>query len=274
MPAKNALDDLFGTKPARRLPPLKPRSKVEEDFIEEINNAGPPTKAKRGRLAPPLEVKPEKTIELIPIDLREFTVKLEGISPLIVHRFSEKAKKQIEDKQQQRAKEPKGARDPHAEYLASLYPMPGFEAKVGKPNCKYGIKAVWFKLAAVAACRFTDGLPMTKARGAFHVLGESGGLVELHYKSLRSREDPVTIGQGSTRDMRYRGEFSDWWVNIRIRYNHAVISPDQIVNLLNVSGFSGGVGEMRPSQKCSDQFGMYTVSTEHVTTNGHGRRKK
>lgn len=199
-------------------------------------------------------------IELIPINIKEFDLNVKGITPLIVHRFSEKARKQIEDKQQKKAKEAKKARDPKEEYLASLYPMPGYESKVGNKDCKYGIPAVWIKLAAVDSCRFVDGLKMTLARGAFHVLGESGGLIPLHYKSLRMRQDAVTIGI-NTRDLRYRGEFSDWHVKCRIRYNASVISPEQIINLINVAGFSGGLGEMRPSQKASDQYGMFEVVT-------------
>lgn len=201
----------------------------------------------------------EKTVELLPIQVQEFSIKVRGLSPLICHRFSEKAKKQIEDKQQKRAKGAKEARDPNAEFLASLYAYPGDVA--GVEGCRYGIPAVWFKLAAVDACRFSDGMKMTMARGAFHVMGESqdsGGLVLLHYGELRMREDAVTIGMGS-RDMRYRGEFSDWWVNLNIRYNAACVSPEQIINLVNVSGFGCGIGERRPSQGCSDQFGMFEV---------------
>lgn len=102
-------------------------------------------------------------IELIPINVKEFDIEIKGITPLIVHRFSEKARKQIEDKQQKRAKEAKKPRDPNEEYLASLYPMPGFEKQVGQKSCKYGIPAVWIKLSAVDACRFVDGLKMTLA---------------------------------------------------------------------------------------------------------------
>lgn len=201
----------------------------------------------------------EQVVELLPIKIAEFEITVRGISPLIVHRFSEKAKKQIEDKQQKRAKSAKEARDPNAEFLASLYTFPGDVA--GIKGCRYGLPAVWFKLAAVDACRFSDGMKMTMARGSFHVMGESsdsGGMVLLHYDDLRMREDAVTIGMGS-RDIRYRGEFSGWWVKLHIRYNSACITPEQIINLINVSGFGCGVGERRPSQGCSDQFGMYQV---------------
>jgi len=201
----------------------------------------------------------DEVIQLLPIHVTEFEVTIVGSSPLIVHRFTEKARKQIEDKQQKRAQRAKEARDPHEEYLASLYVFPGDVA--GVEGARYGVPALWFKCAMVDACRYTGGLTMTAARGAFHVLGESpqsGGLVLLNYTDLRMRDDAVTIGIG-TRDMRYRGEFSNWSVRLKIRYNASVISPDQLVNLLNVAGFGTGVGERRPSQSCSDMFGMWAV---------------
>lgn len=204
--------------------------------------------------------KKEQKVELLPINISEFDVTVIGTSPLIVHRFSEKAKKQIEDKQQKKAKQAKEARDPQAEYLSSLYVFPGDVP--GVKGSRYGVPAVWFKLAMVASCRFIDGITMTMARGAFHVMGhspESGGLVLLNYSDLRMREDPVTIGMGS-RDMRYRGEFTNWSVKLRIRYNSSVITVDQLINLLNISGFGNGIGELRPSQGASDQFGMYQVA--------------
>ena len=60
--------------------------------------------------------------------------------------------------------------------------------------------------------------------------------------------------------MRYRGEFSNWRVSMKIRYNAAAITVEQIVNLLNVAGFGCGIGERRPSQGCSDMFGMFEVA--------------
>ena len=198
----------------------------------------------------------EQVVELIPIRIQEFEVGIRGISPLIVHRFSEKAKKQIEDKQQKKTKEAKAARDPHEEFISSLYVMPGSVA--GVEGAEYGIPAIWFKQAAIYACTYVDSITKVSVRGAFHILADDGGLVRLDYARLRMREDYVTIGMG-TRDIRYRGEFSDWSTRLRIRYNAAALTPEQIVNLLNIGGFSSGLGEMRPSQQCSDQYGMYEV---------------
>ena len=84
----------------------------------------------------------------------------------------------------------------------------------------------------------------------------------MEHDGIRMREDAVTIGMG-TRDLRYRAEFKKWSVKARIRYDAAVMTPAQIINLIQHAGFSGGLGEMRPSQRASDQYGMFEVRSDN-----------
>jgi hypothetical protein len=217
------------------------------------------TKAKvsngNGRLEIPAQ-QHDVNVQLKPIDVRIFNLRLEGTSPLIVHKFSEKSKKAIEDKQQKKAKEAKSAREPKAEYLASFYVMPGSTA--GADDARYGFPAAGFKNAAVDACSFIDGVTKVQARGSFHVIGAEAGLIEIKHAGVAMREDTVRIGMGAL-DLRYRPEFSDWKCELAIHYNAAVITPEQIVNLFNVAGFAIGVGEWRPQRDGSN--GMFRVAT-------------
>jgi hypothetical protein len=73
------------------------------------------------------------------------------------------------------------------------------------------------------------------------------------------REDMVRVGMG-TADLRYRGEFPRWWATILVRYNMAVLSEAQILNLLNTGGFAVGIGEWRPER--DGMSGMFHVATE------------
>jgi hypothetical protein len=199
-------------------------------------------------------------VELKPIDIRTFKLPIKGTSPLIVHKFSEKAKKQIEDKQQKKAKGAKEARDPKSEYLAACYVMPE-SPPAGEKKARYGVPASGIKNALVSACRFVDGMQMTFARGAFHVMEDAGGLVEISYDTMRMREDTVRLnGPGSPLDIRYRPEFTEWSLVCVVRYNAAAISPEQIVNLANVAGFSIGLCEWRPERDGS--YGMFEVVTD------------
>ncbi len=194
--------------------------------------------------------KTEQAIMIPGISTKLMEIRLIGDQSLICHAWSQKAKKMILDKQQKKAKGAKEIRDPEQDYLDSMYPLPD-----GKG---YGFPASAFKKAAVSACRNVDGIPMTLARGAFHILGD---LVPIECKAgPEMREDMVRIGMG-TADLRYRGEFKKWSVVITVRYNTKVMSAEQIVNLMNTAGFAVGVGERRP-EKTGETFGMFHVATE------------
>jgi len=185
-------------------------------------------------------------IRIPTIDVRQLQVTLVGDSPLICHRWDEKAKKEMLDKQMKKAKAARSAKDPEANYQASLYPH---------PEGGYGFPCVAFKAAAVGACRFSDGMKMTEARGAFHIVGELARIAG----QPSMREDMVRVGMGSA-DIRHRGEFKSWRVTLLIAYNAAAISPEQIINLLNIAGFGVGVGEWRPEKDGS--YGRFHVATQ------------
>lgn len=193
-----------------------------------------------------MPTKKEQVVELKPINIERAVVELVGDSPLIVHAWSAKAKKEMLDKQMKKAKGPKQAKDPEADYEACFYRL---------PDNSPGFPTIAFKGAAVSAAgRFADGMKMTEVRGSFHIEGE---LVEVEGEPSM-REDMVRVGMG-TADIRYRPEFKQWKVKLPIRYNADAISLEQIVNLFNMAGFGVGVGEWRPEK--DGLFGMFHVKT-------------
>jgi hypothetical protein len=189
-------------------------------------------------------------IELPKLNIQEMRVTLVGDSPLISHAWSHKAKQQMLDKQMKRAKQAKEAKSPENDYAESMYKH---------PDGGYGFPTIAFKAAAVAACSHVDGITKVTARGAFHIPGE---LVKI-IGEPSMREDMVRLQTGVA-DIRYRGEFKEWKVQLHLRYNANVISPEQIVNLLNTAGFAVGVGEWRPASKNggSGQYGMFHVASQ------------
>jgi hypothetical protein len=204
--------------------------------------------------------KKEETQEVAirPIDIAEFEIPIQGTTPLIVHKFSEKARKSITDKQQQKAKGGREKRDPESEYYAAMYIMPG----TGKPQdkkAKHGVPAAGFKKAACSACRYIDGINMTFAKGAFHVIDDAGGYVQINFKELRMREDTIRLPNKAL-DLRYRPEYIGWSCVLRIQYNRSAISAEQIVNMFHHAGFHIGWGELRPEKGFSN--GMWTIRTQ------------
>lgn len=191
-----------------------------------------------------MPVKKSTAIQLPQMQIQHMEITLEGDSPLICHRWSEKAKKEILDKQMKKAKQAKEAKDPERDFRESLYEH---------PEGGYGFPVVAFKAAAVDACSYVDGITKVAARGAFHVQEE---LARLDGEPSM-REDMVRVGMG-TADIRYRGEFKKWSTKLLIRFNSAVLSAEQIVNLFNIAGFAVGVGEWRPQKNGS--YGMFHVA--------------
>jgi hypothetical protein len=90
-------------------------------------------------------------ISIPPIEIKTYVLRLVGDSPLMTHAWSEKAKKQMRDKQTGEAQQKKEPKSPQRDYE---------EAKYILPNGSCGIPAIAFKLAAVAAARQLDGITM------------------------------------------------------------------------------------------------------------------
>ena len=188
----------------------------------------------------------KKTTEIIIPALRLETMELElvGLTSLITHKFSDKARKMIEDAQQGKAKNKKPPKNPKAEFEAALHVI---EPPKGRKRGRYGFPAAGFKKAAVNAARFADGVKMTILRGSFHIVGD---LIEILGPPPVMRTDMVRIGGFGKQvsDVRYRPEFHNWRVKLKIRYNRDAITPDRIAHLFNIAGFAIGIGEWRPDR--------------------------
>lgn len=183
-------------------------------------------------------------IILPPIKIETAAFILIGDSPLIVHAWSEKAKRQMLDKQMKKATKAREAKDPEADYEACFYRT---------PTGAYGFPAIGLKSAMVSACRFVDA-KMTVARGAFHIDAEMMEVIG----DPQMREDMVRVGMG-TADIRYRPEFQQWRIPVTIKFNSAAMSVEQIANLINTAGFGVGIGEWRPEKNGS--YGRFHVGT-------------
>ena len=183
-----------------------------------------------------------EAVKLAGLSVDGIKLRLVGTSPLIVHKWSEKAKKQMLDKQMKKATQGKTAKDPELDYREALYT---------RPDGSYGFPAVGFKAAAVRAGTYCD-MKMIFLRGAFHVEGD---LVRIDGEP-RPREDMVRVGMG-TADIRYRPEFPEWSTDLEVTYNSRALAVEQIVHLFEVAGFAVGVGEWRPEK--NGQFGRFKV---------------
>lgn len=214
-----------------------------------------------------------KTVELVeirPIDIRKVTIRVVGDTPLIMHAWSEKAKREMLEKQMKATKtKARDAKNPVEDFIRSMYwltDMPtemterGFEKAIAD-GARFGFPVTAFKQAAISAA-YRLGWAKDKAsmRGAFFIDGDADQMLEIKSDPPVMREDMVKVGMG-TADIRYRGEFRNWYADVEINYNaNGQYTIEQIINVINAGGYVCGVGEWRPER--DGQYGMFHVEAK------------
>jgi len=207
---------------------------------------------------------PANAIYIPPLKETTIEMHLVGLSPLVVHGWSEKAKKEMRDKQQGEARTKKAKKDPTADFNGARYiidpkkNLDGFPAK--------GIKG-----AMINACRHVEGLPMTMARGSFSVNFGDELVPILDPNSDKPAasvmsEDSVRVGGKGpgtgVADLRYRPEYKEWRIPIRVSYPSDMFTPQAVVNLIRHAGRYVGLGENRPEK--GGQWGMFDVDSSSL----------
>lgn len=190
--------------------------------------------------------KSKKTQLVIPPPNRQRAIVTVGGEFLVLHRFDEKSRRQIEEKQRGAAANKRGARDPEGEYNAARY----VDAK-GR-DC---LMAAAFRRAMIDAASFIENIAKTQIRGAVFIIGDSRAkdgrwLIPLKYTRRFMHEDVVRLSTGVA-DLRYRPAYENWSVDLTVEYDPDILSAEQIHHLLQRAGFSIGVGEGR-AQKGGD----------------------
>lgn len=203
------------------------------------------------REAPALETR-LVTIQPLRESVAEFD--LQGITPYLQLRFSQKAKTKMqttqEAGQQAKGKRIKEARDFEADFTAATYRM---------ADDSYGIPAAAFRNAMISACR-TIGFKMTIAKLSIFIepdgfdVQDGTPLVRIA-GAPESKIDPVRNANGVA-DLRVRAMWRHWGATVRVRWDTQQFSPDDVYNLLMRAGKQVGVGEGRPDSRNSAGLGM------------------
>jgi hypothetical protein len=198
-------------------------------------------------------MKQKNTVEVVEFAILEVKIPITGISPLIVHAWSEKSIKMIADKQAGKAKNKKhDIRDPESDYQNAKHRSPiGFE----------GYPAAGFKAAMIRGAKMI-GMVMKDTQTAFFIKAdcEETQLIKINGES-RMRTDMVRVGMGSS-DIRYRPEYPEWSANLTIEFNEGVLSLDQVYQLVKAAGYGCGIGEMRP-EKGKFNYGRFKLTNEN-----------
>ena len=191
----------------------------------------------------------KETAEIQKMDVRQVVVEVKGLTPLIMHRWSEKSKKEMLDKQMGKTS-PKEKKNPEEQFEAAKYVL---------DDGRHGFPADAFKKAMVRGAKQL-GLTMTDMRTGFFVHGEYSGKEDRELVAIEGecemREDTVRVGSG-TSDIRYRPQITGWSAKLHISYNAKITTLDYIINMLNAAGYGVGVGDWRPEK--DGIFGRFEV---------------
>lgn len=209
----------------------------------------------------------ETRVEIRPLDIKVMPIKIVGDSPLIVHAWSEKAKKMMLDAQTKATKtKAREVRNPLDEFIHSMYwltevPQESTEeafVKALENGAKFGFPVGAIKQAAnSAAYRLGWVKNQMELRGAYFLKTEYGDMARIENSIPEMREDMVRIGMGSA-DLRYRAEFKNWEMNMLLQYNASGnMTIEQIINCINAGGYAVGIGEWRPEK--DGDFGRFHV---------------
>jgi hypothetical protein len=170
----------------------------------------------------------------------------------MIHKFSEKMKRQIQDKQTStdKVKKQRSPKDYAAEFNAARY--------VAAQKWD-GFYAGALRNSMIAAARYVDGMQMTKAKGLFFVQAQGfdrdDGTPLVRILGCKAKHDtrPVRLESGVS-DLRNRPRYDSWHADVVIDFDADAMSSTDIANLLQRAGAQVGLCEGRPASPNS--FGM------------------
>lgn len=194
------------------------------------------------------------TIKLKPRPRRILKVDVEGVSPLLMNRFYDEKRAELEERYEQ------GGRTKTKDTRRMARDVPEeIEKKLHKfSDGAVGFPASGFLKGMVEVAVYFDGMNKKRVMGAVRVIGSEKNLVPIDYKDTTVN---ITWGRQSGINRAphtiYRPEFREWSCTLEISYDESLISPEEIVNLLNVAGEHMGIGDWRPQNMGS--YGIYRV---------------
>jgi hypothetical protein len=225
--------------PSRAVKPAPKRSPVEDDEAPSG-----PLVIKRAEYSP-------------------FEFWIEGKTPLIVHAWSEKAKREMLEKQLKVVRPGRETRDPEGDYMSSLYQM---------GNEGYGFPVTGLKDAICDRAHKDKGIARTDVRTSLWLNHEIVRVGTAHDKAVchmpliriiaerpEMREDMTRIGSGlkKTANLSYRGQFWPWALRLTGRFNKAVLTLESLGYLIEDAGEASGIGEWRITRK--GIFGAFQI---------------
>ena len=228
-----------------------------------------------------MATKKAEVIEIRPIEIAQYRIRIMGDTPLIEHAWSEKAKRlMLEGQKGTKKGKQKDPKNPVNDFIQSMYWLNGkpevdcftpeeeIEQKYVEAiqnSARFGFPITGIKQAAIsAAYRMGWSKDKVSIKLAFflkpvdEVDETNTEMAVIQSDTPIMREDMVKIP--GTSDIRYRGQFNNWYTDLILEYNvNGQYSLENIINMINAGGYACGIGEWRPEK--DGQFGTFHVMT-------------
>jgi hypothetical protein len=198
-----------------------------------------------------------KVIDLARIKRKVITVPIVGVTPLIPHNWSEKARRLMRiaqgievDGATPGVKPAREAKNPQEEAEASLYRLDD-----GRP----GMPATAFKAALADASRDFVAVTIVQVKQSVFIHGEGTDQLVAVKGDLTMREDMPRNANGNA-DLRYRYSIWPWHAELRVEFKANYLTEGAVIALVDAAG-DVGVGDWRPGAPKSKTgtFGRFCV---------------
>lgn len=207
--------------------------------------------------APQPVAKSKTGIMTIPgVKVETVTTLVVGTAPLVTHKFDEKMRRQMEDKQQGKAKGAREAKNPEAVFQGARYRL---------PDGTDGIPAGGIKACIVSGARGEVSATMTASKGAILVTPDDArtNLVRIITPHEPLMRTDICRNATGVADVRYRPEYFPWALLLRIEYLPSLLSASQLLQMIAHAGRAEGLCEWRPGspKSRSGQWGTFRLAT-------------
>ena len=184
--------------------------------------------------------------------------KIRGTAPLVMHKFSTKARLAMMEKMSTKKTPGKKKVREIRDYDEEMREASNF---IDKKKGIYGIPAMAFVNSMVSACRIT-GAVMTRAKLSLFVIADAyvdgTGLVKITKGKPRRDERAARLPNNSF-DIRIRPMWDAGWESVvKIRYDGDQFGLSDITALMMRAGMQVGILEGRPGSKNSAGLGWGT----------------
>lgn len=194
------------------------------------------------------------SVVITPPDIRTIQLQIEGTSPLVINKFSAKAK-EIMMATQMAGSTAKSKKARQAKDFEDLFNGARHVSSDGWD----GIHAASFRNAAISACR-AAGFVMTKAKLAIFIEPDGFDADDMTPLVRITKGEPQMVvspcrNASGVIDLRPRPTYFPWGADLRIKYDAGILTETDVVNLMARVGLQVGIGEGRPDSKQSAGVG-------------------